>query len=280
MSDLSSQTVNSIPLGKQSDYVSVYTPSLLCPIPREESRKNLSLDQEDLPFNGVDLWTGYEISWLNNKGKPVVAMAEFIFPCTSPAIVESKSFKLYLNSLNQTRFNSLQEVASTLESDLSVAAGSQVLVNLQSLNQFVSRGVGRLTGESIDELDVEVDVYTPDAGLLQLSDPDKIVSETLHSDLLKSNCPVTGQPDWASVYIAYRGPAIDKASLLRYIVSFREHQDFHEHCVERMFTDIKAQCQPEQLTVYARYTRRGGLDINPFRSDSGEAPADIRLARQ
>lgn len=271
--------MHDIPLGKQTDYVSVYTPSLLCPIPREESRRNLSIDEQALPFSGVDIWTGYELSWLDAKGKPVVAMAEFIFPCNSPAIVESKSFKLYLNSLNQTRFNSMQEVITTLESDLSVAAGAKVLVDVQSLHQGVSRGVGHLVGESIDGLDIEVDVYHPDADLLAC-DEGRIISENLHSDLLKSNCPVTGQPDWASVYVSYRGPAIDKASLLRYIISFREHQDFHEHCVERMFTDIKAQCKPEQLTVYARYTRRGGLDINPFRTDCGDSALDIRLARQ
>ncbi|BFM15246.1 NADPH-dependent 7-cyano-7-deazaguanine reductase QueF [Maricurvus nonylphenolicus] len=272
-------TMHDIPLGKQTEYVSVYTPSLLCPIPREESRRSLSIDEQALPFSGVDIWTGYELSWLDAKGKPVVAMAEFIFPCFSPAIVESKSFKLYLNSFNQTRFNSMQEVATTLESDLSVAAGAKVLVDVQSLNQGVSRGLGHLVGESIDGQDIEVDVYHPDASLLAC-DEGRIISENLHSDLLKSNCPVTGQPDWASVYIAYRGPAIDKAALLRYIVSFREHQDFHEHCVERMFTDIKAQCKPEQLTVYARYTRRGGLDINPFRTDCGDSALDIRLARQ
>lgn len=271
---------DTLPLGRQTDYVAVYTPSLLYPIPRTQCRDELGLDAESLPFRGVDIWTGYEISWLGSRGKPVVVVGEFSVPCTSPNIIESKSFKLYLNSLNQTRFASTKEVVSTLERDLSAAAGAPVMVALKTLGAVAGEGVGHFTGENIDARDIDIDTYVPAAGLLQLLDGGEVVSENLYSDLLKSNCPVTGQPDWASVYISYRGAAIDKDSLLRYIIAFRQHQDFHEHCVERMFTEIKAQCQPEKLTVYARYTRRGGLDINPFRSDCGDSPLHVRLVRQ
>lgn len=267
-------------LGQQTEYVSVYTPSLLCPIPRSQSRQGLGLLDASLPFRGVDIWTGYELSWLNPKGKPQVAVAEFEVPANSPNIIESKSFKLYLNSLNGTHFNNSLDLIKTVESDLSVAAGAPVMMTLHSLAQATQRGVGRFAGECLDELDIDVDCYEPNAELLQVQQPEVQVYDNVYSDLLKSNCPVTGQPDWASVYISYHGPKIERESLLKYIISFREHQDFHEHCVERMFMDIKERCRPLQLSVYARYTRRGGLDINPFRTSGDDAPEGVRLIRQ
>lgn len=267
-------------LGKQTEYISVYNPSLLCPIPRQQSRRELGIKSEALPFRGVDIWTAYEVSWLDGNGKPEVAVAEFEVPATSPSIIESKSFKLYLNSFNQTAFSSAYDVARTMESDLTTSAGAPVMVTLKTLAQATQDGVGHFTGECIDQEPVRIECYSPSPDLLTLMQPEKVVTETLYSDLLKSNCPVTGQPDWASVFIQYRGPQIDRASLLKYIISFREHQDFHEHCAERMFLDLQRCCNPEELTVYARYTRRGGLDINPYRTNGGQSPMDVRLVRQ
>jgi 7-cyano-7-deazaguanine reductase len=267
------------PLGKSTEYVSIYTPSLLSPIPRAESRAELGLSAE-LPFSGADLWTAYEMSWLNAKGKPQVAVGRFAFPCQSPALIESKSFKLYLNSLNQTRFGGREELIETLQRDLSAAAGAPVTSTLLTLAEAVQSGVAASAGECIDDLDIEVDSYQLDSDLLKTDPQAALVEESLSSDLLKSNCPVTGQPDWGSVAIRYRGRPIDREGLLKYIISFREHGDFHENCVERMFVDIMQRCAPERLTISARYTRRGGLDINPYRSNCGETLADTRLARQ
>lgn len=274
------QNVSDSPLGQQTQYVSVYAPELLFPIPRAISRETLSINKEKLPFHGVDVWTGYELSWLDMRGKPQVAVAEFHVPCTSAAIIESKSFKLYLNSFNQTRFENAEQVRGVLEKDLSAAAEAPVIINLASLSDDSLHGQKIMNGVCIDDSPVTIDTYHPAPELLT-SDATMQADETLVSHLLKSNCPVTGQPDWASVQIGYRGPAIDHAGLLRYIISFREHQDFHEHCVERMFMDIMARCQPQQLSVYARYTRRGGLDINPFRTtEPQQLPASMRLIRQ
>lgn len=267
-------------LGKNTEYVSVYSPALLFPILRQQSRLQLGVERGVLPFRGVDIWTGYEVSWLNSDGKPEVAVAEFEVPASSPAIIESKSFKLYLNSFNQTVFADVGSVSRAMETDLSAAAGAAVGVRVTLLQQATLSGRGHFAGECIDNEPVRIDCYTPNADLLQLQESAEVVSESLYSNLLKSNCPVTGQPDWASVQIQYRGAAIDRAGLLKYIISFREHQDFHEHCVERMFLDIQQRCQPEALTVYARYTRRGGLDINPYRTNSAEGPVDVRLVRQ
>lgn len=266
-------------LGKTTNYIDKYDPSILDPIPRSLAREALALG-EVLPFTGVDRWTGYELSWLNEKGKPVVALAEFEFPCSSPNIVESKSFKLYLNSFNQTAIESTRALVDRLESDLSQAAGAPVLVHLMDMRQAMALGVGHFAGVCLDEMDVYCDSYLPEPGLLRLVEGGAEVHETLYSDLLKSNCPVTGQPDWASIAIRYAGPAIDRTSLLQYIVSFRDHRDFHEHCVERIFSDISERLKPRELTVYARYTRRGGLDINPFRTNCGEVPEELRLVRQ
>lgn len=272
---------NNLPLGKQTPYVSTYTPSLLVGIPRKENREQLGISGSvALPFHGVDIWNAYEISWLNTNGKPEVACAEFRFPCTTPNIVESKSFKLYLNSFNQTSFSNWNEVTQTLETDLASAAGAPVLVQLSSLTHLQNSGIGMLEGHSIDGFDVEINSYHPHPQYLHCADSTTIVHEVLHSNLLKSNCPVTGQPDWGSVMIQYSGKAIDRQGLLRYIISFREHNAFHEDCVEQIFTDILKWCAPDRLTVYARYVRRGGLDINPFRTNCDDVPENVRLARQ
>lgn len=267
------------PLGQQTEYISEYAPQLLFPIARAESRKQLGIES-DLPFVGVDVWTGYELSWLNECGKPIVAVAEFRIPCDSECIIESKSFKLYLNSLNQTRFKSMEEVRAIVQRDLSQAAKAQVSVQIFPVSggSYLAEIVTPLAIE-LDDLDVVVDTYHPAPGLLTVLA--ERADETLVSHLLKTNCPVTGQPDWASVFIRYSGNKIVHENLLRYLISFREHQDFHEHCVERIFCDLLQVCKTETLSVYARYTRRGGLDINPFRStDSSMQPDAIRLIRQ
>ncbi|MFM4959475.1 NADPH-dependent 7-cyano-7-deazaguanine reductase QueF [Aeromonas caviae] len=265
-------------LGQQSAYISQYTPSLLQPVPRSLNRDDLGLRGE-LPFQGCDVWTLYELSWLNAKGKPVVAIGEVFVPATSPNLIESKSFKLYLNSFNQTRCDSLEAVQALLVQDLSGCAGAPVSVTLFTLDQATHQ-IAQLPGECIDNLDIEVDGYEFDETLLQRAAGREIVEETLHSHLLKSNCLVTSQPDWGSVVIHYRGPRLDREKLLRYLISFRQHNEFHEQCIERIFTDLKHFCAPEKLTVHARYTRRGGLDINPFRSDWEPVPANLRLIRQ
>ncbi len=265
-------------LGQQSAYISQYTPSLLQPVPRSLNRDDLGLRGE-LPFQGCDVWTLYELSWLNAKGKPVVAIGEVFVPATSPNLIESKSFKLYLNSFNQTRCDSLEAVQALLVQDLSGCAGAPVSVTLFTLDQAPHQ-IAQLPGECIDNLDIEVDGYEFDETLLQGAAGHEIVEETLHSHLLKSNCLVTSQPDWGSVVIHYRGPRLDREKLLRYLISFRQHNEFHEQCIERIFTDLKHFCAPEKLTVHARYTRRGGLDINPFRSDWEPVPANLRLIRQ
>ncbi len=252
------------PLGKESDYSSSYAPELLFPIPRSEGRALLGIG-ESLPFRGVDVWTAYELSWLDNRGKPQVALAEFVVPCDSTFIIESKSLKLYLNSLNQTKYDNLQHVKEIIESDLSKAADAHVLVRVEPVSaniQCVSETEGYAC---IDDLDIEIEQYQPNIQLLT-ADSERQVSEQLVSHLLKSNCPVTGQPDWASLFIDYSGPQIDKEGLLRYLVSYREHMGFHEQCVEQIFVDMVERCEPQKLTLNARYLRRGGLDINPTRS--------------
>lgn len=270
------------PLGKSSNYSGIYTPSLLYPIQRQPIWESLGLDPERLPFQGADVWNSYEVSWLTPSGKPEVAAVEFVFPLTATArIVESKSFKLYLNSFNQTVFSDRAEVLRTLESDLSVTSQAPVMVRLLDMTRLQQQGIARLPGECLDDLDVRIDTYEYRPELLQLAKGIGPVRETLNSNLLKSNCPVTGQPDWASVMISYAGPALDRASLLRYLVSFRDHADFHEQCVERIFLDLQRVLgQGCELTVYARYLRRGGLDINPWRSNQPGMPDNLRLARQ
>jgi 7-cyano-7-deazaguanine reductase len=272
-------SVDGSPLGQKTAYVSDYDASLLFSIPRSESRKSLGLN-DNLPFYGLDIWTGYEISWLNSKGKPVVAVAEFSIPCESPFIIESKSFKLYLNSLNQTKYADINDVKCVLEKDLSSAAGADVAVGLRYLSDSSLLIDCTFNALCLDDLDIHINDYHPQVSLL-IVDANLQISEVLCSHLLKSNCPVTGQPDWASVFIEYTGEKINHEALLRYVISFREHQDFHEHCVERIFADLMRQCKPKSLSVYARYTRRGGLDINPFRStEPNSKPKVGRLLRQ
>ncbi|GAB3100679.1 NADPH-dependent 7-cyano-7-deazaguanine reductase QueF [Lysobacter terrae] len=265
-----------LPLGRHIDYPREFDASLLCPIPRTLGREHIGVDDAALPFSGVDRWHAYELSWLDAQGKPRVATATFEVPAHSPHLIESKSLKLYLNSFNATRFESDDAVLARIAEDLSHAAGAAVDVRF---------GLPRIdeieTGESIDALPVAIDCYGPPDAALLAADAGDVVEETLSSSLLKSNCPVTGQPDWARIEIAYRGPRLDRASLLRYLVSFRDHAEFHEQCVERVFTDLLTRARPQWLSVEARYTRRGGLDINPWRATPGASrPAVGRDLRQ
>lgn len=269
-----------LPLGQTTEYVCHYKPDLLHPVPRQLNRTEIGVKDEALPFHGEDLWTLYELSWLNAKGKPCVATGEVRINASTPHLIESKSFKLYLNSFNQTQFDSLEEVTSTLQRDLSACAGGAVTVQIHPLSD-ASLQMAELDGTLLDELDISVNHYELNPALLENATSNTVVSETLHSHLLKSNCLVTGQPDWGSVQIHYQGPQIDREALLSYIISFRQHQEFHEQCVERIFVDIQRYCAPEKLSVFARYTRRGGLDINPFRSNFEAAPTtSLRLVRQ
>ena len=266
-------------LGKSVVYRDEYDASLLFPIPRQPKRDEIGITTP-LPFHGCDLWNAYELSWLDARGKPVVALAEFRVPATSPNIVESKSFKLYLNSYMQTRMSDADAVREQLQRDLSSAAGAPVGVALTTHRRFAEVAVRELDGFCIDDLDIDIDDYGPPKPDYLVADASSTADEALVSHLLKSNCPVTGQPDWASLQIRYAGPRIDRAGLLRYLVSFRRHSDFHEQCVERVFIDLMKRCAPEKLEVYARYTRRGGLDINPFRSSHAVEPENPRGARQ
>lgn len=273
-------------LGKPVPYADQYDPALLFPIARAPKREEIGL-AGTVPFFGADLWTAFELSWLNPRGKPQVAIAHITVPCETPNIVESKSFKLYLNSFNGTQFASAQEVRDRIRADVSEAvwrgAPVQGTVGVRLLlpEQFDQEPVHELDGLSLDRLDIECTDYTPRPDLLTAAVGEQPVEETLTSNLLKSNCLVTGQPDWGSVQVHYFGPQIDQGGLLRYLVSFRNHNEFHEQCVERIFMDIWRRCKPVKLTVYARYTRRGGLDINPLRtSHPGALPVNVRTARQ
>ncbi|MFZ5723884.1 MAG: NADPH-dependent 7-cyano-7-deazaguanine reductase QueF [Pseudomonadota bacterium] len=266
------------PLGRKTGFQDTYTPSLLCPLPRWDSRELLDWDEPEMPFRGVDLWNCHELTWLDGKGKPLVATVELQVPFNSKNIVESKSLKLYLASFSQSRFKSRQDVQATIENDLSACVGGPALVTLHDARGTEGK-FGDLPGDLLDHLDVECDVYQPDPELLQ-RDPDAPDRGAVHSHLLHSLCPVTGQPDYASVMIRWTGATISQRSLLKYIVSFRRHQGFHEQVVERMFVDILRACEPKGLTVYARFTRRGGIDINPFRSNFEDPLPNIRLWRQ
>ncbi|AVR98675.1 NADPH-dependent 7-cyano-7-deazaguanine reductase QueF [Pseudoduganella armeniaca] len=274
-------TADQSPLGKNSAYRTDYAPELLFPIPRQGKRDELGLSGT-LPFFGVDIWNAYELSWLNMRGKPQIAVARITVPADSPNIIESKSFKLYLNSFNQTRLGGPDALRDLLQQDLSAAAGANVHVVLTLQEDFGTLQMGELDGVLLDRLDIEVDNYAPQPEVLKANFDELPVEETLVSHLLKSNCLVTGQPDWGSVQITYAGPQIDQESLLKYLIGFREHNEFHEQCVERIFTDILRQCRPQHLSVYARYTRRGGLDINPWRTNysKGGRPSNLRNARQ
>ena len=283
---MSQNTPEQSQLGKTSAYVDHYDPSLLFPIPRASKRAEIGITGAS-PFFGADLWTAFELSWLNPRGKPQVALAHITVPCESPNIIESKSFKLYLNSFNNTVCKDAREVQDRLRTDLSEAAWrgaaqpSPVGVRLLAPDMFDQEPVHELDGLSLDRLDVECTRYQPAPDLLKAQFDEAPVTEVLTSNLLKSNCLVTGQPDWGSVQIRYTGPQIDQEGLLQYIVSFRNHNEFHEQCVERIFMDLWTRCKPIKLMVYARYTRRGGLDINPWRTSHPHAlPANVRTARQ
>jgi len=261
------------PLGHATGYPDRYDPSLLFSVSRTPQRTAIGIG-DPLPFTGADVWTAYEHTWLDGRGKPCIAMLSLVVPVDSPFIVESKSVKLYLGSFAQTRFDDTAQVVATIERDLGVATGAGVGATV-----LRDARIEAMAGESIDEADVSIDRYEVDASLLHAGSD--IVSEALRSDLFRSVCPVTGQPDYASIGISYRGPRIDRAALLRYIVSYRMHAGFHEHCAERIFVDLAARCGCESLTVHARFTRRGGLDINPFRTNAGMAtPANVRTERQ
>ena len=273
-------------LGKVATYVDRYDAALLYPVPRATQRALIGVAERPV-FLGADLWTAYELSWLNTRGKPQVALGRFVVPCESTHLVESKSLKLYLNSFNNTVFADIDAVRQTLQKDLSEAVWrggvvkSSVGVQLMSPELYAKEKIAEMDGLSLDRLDLDCSHYQPAPELLCAASNEAPVTETLYSNLLKSNCLVTGQPDWGSVSISYSGPQIDQAGLLQYIVSFRNHNEFHEHCVERMFMDIWTRCQPTKLTVYARYTRRGGVDINPWRSSHAQSlPLQVRTARQ
>ena len=274
--------MNELPLGKPTHYSTHYDPALLCAIPRATGRIALGLSTDaGLPFKGVDIWNAYELSWLTPQGKPCVALAEIHVPAESPYMVESKSLKLYLNSFCYTRFNHRGAVLNTLETDLAALLHAPVFVRIILPNEAEHLHTRTaLPGLCLDTLDLTIDAYDVSADLLMLEGTQHAVTEILHSHLLRSNCPVTQQPDWASVLVEYTGDKIDHAALLKYIVSYRNHNGFHEQCVEQIFMDIKTRCHPQHLTVYARYTRRGGIDINPYRSDRQIQPANTLSFRQ
>lgn len=273
----SSQQLKNLTLGKSVEYIQTYAPDLLQAVPRSISRDAIGLTGK-LPFHGDDIWNGYELSWLNSRGKPQIALMKCVVPFDSPNLIESKSFKLYLNSFNQTKVKSVETLSAMLQKDLTACAGKKVQVKVILPSEFADQKIENLPGLNIDDLDIEFTEYNLEPSVLRTSN--NHVDETLNSNLLKSNCLITNQPDWGSVMIRYAGPQINHESLLRYLVSFRMHNEFHEQCVERIFEDISQYCHSTKLTVYARYTRRGGLDINPFRSNF-EATYDIaRQARQ
>jgi len=267
------------PLGRSSEYVDEYMPSLLCPVPRWDARESLELEDTTLPFHGTDIWNAYELSWLNEKGKPLVAMCELRVPCTTPNIVESKSLKLYLNSFANTRFESRDAVRAAIEKDLAHTVGGDIEVLLYSLQESAGFPVWEDRGDCVDSIDLSFEHYEYRPDLL-LCDQGSEQTGQLYSHLLRSHCPVTDQPDWATVVIRYTGRAISPASFLRYVVSLRNHQGFHEQIIEQIFVDLMAQCSPRHLTVYGRFTRRGGIDINPFRSNSEQPLPNRRTIRQ
>jgi 7-cyano-7-deazaguanine reductase len=280
--------LSKLTLGENTEYSSQYNPDLLQAVPRSLNRDDLAIDQQHLPFVGEDVWYGFELSWLNPKGKPVVAVAEFRFSCRIENIVESKSFKLYLNSFNQTKFDTIKSVEQRLIADLSAITNSSAQVRLFGVEHCPELVIAKQVNECvcIDNEDISIETYQYDTQLLctvldaETQDNDTVIDEALVSHLLKSNCLITNQPDWASIYITYRGKKINHGILLKYLISFRQHSEFHEQCVERIYCDLQKYCQPEELTVFARYTRRGGLDINPFRSSHLQQAPSKRTLRQ
>jgi 7-cyano-7-deazaguanine reductase len=265
-----------LPLGKQTGYPDQYAPDVLCRIERADNRQRIGLGPE-LPFSGTDIWNAWDLTWLGEDGQPQTATAEIRVPADSPGIVESKSMKLYLGSFAMSRYASADILREHLAADLGACVGAGVAVRIDA--EDTGHELRHLPGESLDRTRVQCGQWQVEAGLLA-ADTGAVVSEALYSHALRSLCPVTGQPDLGSILIRYEGPRIDRAALLRYIVSYRCHQDFHENCVERMFVDILERCRARKLTVHARYQRRGGLDINPFRSNFEDAGEDLRLWRQ
>ena len=273
-------SLKSLKLGQKTEYSSLYDRTLLQPVPRALNRDGLGITQNQ-PFTiGADIWTAYEISWLNEKGLPQVAIADIYLDYQSQNLIESKSFKLYLNSFNQSKFADFNTVQQTMQRDLIECAQGDVKVRLNPVVVYDSQKINYLQGDCIDEQDIEITSYEFNANWLKDCVSDEIVEEKLVSHLLKSNCLITNQPDWGTLHIHYVGNKIDHEKLLRYVVSFRQHNEFHEQCVERIFCDLMHYAKPEKLTVYARYTRRGGLDINPFRSNFENLPENLRLASQ
>ncbi|HHE8746092.1 TPA: NADPH-dependent 7-cyano-7-deazaguanine reductase QueF [Haemophilus influenzae] len=273
-------SLKSLKLGQKTEYASQYDRTLLQSVPRALNRDGLGITQNQ-PFTiGADIWTAYEISWLNEKGLPQVAIADIYLDYQSQNLIESKSFKLYLNSFNQSKFADFNAVQQTMQRDLSECAQGDVKVRLNPVAVYDAQKINHLQGDCIDEQDIEITSYEFNADWLKDCVSDEIVEEKLVSHLLKSNCLITNQPDWGTLHIHYVGKKIDHEKLLRYVVSFRQHNEFHEQCVERIFCDLMHYAKPEKLTVYARYTRRGGLDINPFRSNFENLPENLRLARQ
>ena len=271
------------PLGRRVDAPQQRDPGVLFPIARAQSRAELGLGTNALPFTGTDIWNAYELSWLDARGRPRVAIAELRVACESPNLIESKSLKLYLNGYAQMRFEGAQALRALIARDLSEAAGARVEVALVEASEFGSQKMMELSGASLDELEIDIGDYgPPQADHLLVTTHARQIEEALVTQLFRSNCPVTGQPDWASLQIRYTGAPIDHAGLLRYLISYRNHCGFHEACVERIFMDITARCAPRALSVYARFTRRGGLDINPWRATPGfgTMPPNLRGARQ
>ncbi|RTK92473.1 MAG: NADPH-dependent 7-cyano-7-deazaguanine reductase QueF [Rickettsiales bacterium] len=254
-------------LGKESQYLSQYDKNLLESIPRKSARDDIGIKNAEECFSGYDLWNCYEFSWLNQNGKPEVRIIKFEVSCQSEFIVESKSVKLYLNSFHNTRFKDEKEILTLLTSDLNEYTKSIVNIEIFHLNHFAGNQLHIFPGICLDEIDIETDIYHVDSSLLKLSNENITVEEELYSNLLKSNCLVTKQPDWASIYIKYKGVKIDHNHLLKYIISFRNHNEFHEQCIEHIYKDIIEICSPEELFIYAKYTRRGGIDINPYRTN-------------
>jgi 7-cyano-7-deazaguanine reductase len=277
----SSTTPHDSPLGKPASYEGEYDPSLLFPIARQTMREGLGIGTK-MPFFGIDIWNAYEVSWLNRRGKPQIGMVAVTVPADSPNIIESKSFKLYMNALSQTRLAGAEALRELLHADLCAGFGASVQVIVTPQEAFSSLRLEELEGLLLDRLDIDVDEYSPSPLLLKTSKDESPVEEKLVSHLLRTNCPVTGQPDWASVQIHYIGDSINQEGLLKYLISFRSHSGFHEQCIERIFLDILQQCKPQKLAVYGRYTRRGGVDINPWRSNftTGQRPPNVRNARQ
>ena len=273
-------SLKSLKLGQKTEYASQYDRTLLQPVPRALNRNGLGITQNQPFIIGADIWTAYEISWLNEKGLPQVAIADIYLDYQSQNLIESKSFKLYLNSFNQSKFADVNAVQQTMQRDLSECAKGDVKVRLNPVAVYDSQKIDHLQGDCIDEQDIEITSYEFNADWLKDCVFDEIVEEKLVSHLLKSNCLITNQPDWGTLHIHYVCKKIDHEKLLRYVVSFRQHNEFHEQCVERIFCDLMYYAKPEKLTVYARYTRRGGLDINPFRSNFENLPENLRLARQ